>query len=456
MQSHKAAARVLADYAAALRVDDIPTDVMRLAKDCVIDTVAAAVYGGQSAAGRIIVRHVRGQAGPCHVLGSGELPVSAEQAALANGVLAHALELDSLRKPGAGVHPGAVLVPAALAAAQERGGSGPALLAAIVAGCEVLFRIGRATKHSAESRGFHAPGLTGPFGAAIAAGRIYGLDAAGLAQAMGIAGSLSAGLLEFAASGEGGMVKRLHLGRAAAAGITAARLAEAGFTGPQTVLEGEHGFLQAYCADTDAAVLTTGLGREFETRRICFKAYACHITAHGPVHAVRTLQAQHGFTGAEVTEVEVEGTPKMAALHAERAPADLVAAQYSIAFCAAAALLHDPADPATFTGTLEDAGVRDLCRRVQVLGTGGFASKWATRTRVRLRDGRMFVAETDDVPGCPAMPFDAGQRRGKFLALTARLGPMAGTLLDRLERIEDEPDLAWLSGTVGQRSHVEA
>lgn len=466
MRAKATAASVLAGYAAALRYRDLPAEVLRRAKDCVIDTVAAAAYGHAAPAGRIIVQYAlrRRQAGTagggarCRILGAAVPPVGAEQAALVNGALAHALELDSLRKPGAGVHPGAVLVPAALAVAQEEGLGGRALLAAIVAGCEVLFRIGKATRHSAEARGFHAPGLTGPFGAAVAAGRLLRLDADAMRNALGIAGSLGGGLLEFAASGDGGMVKRLHLGRAAAAGVMAARLAQAGFTGPASVLEGEHGFLQAYCAETDPAALTSGLGERFETLTTCFKAYACHITAHTPVHAVRLLRAEHGFTGQDVAAVQVEGTPKMAALHGNQHPADTVAAQYSIAFCVAAALLHDPADPAAFIETLPDPAVQDLCGRVQVLGTGGFASSWATRTRVRLRDGREFTAELDDVPGMPSEPFDAAQLRAKFLALTKTLGASAAPLLARLDAIENETDLAWLDAAPVPRraAHVEA
>jgi len=442
------AAESLGAYAAGLRYDDIPLDVLRRAKDCVIDTVAATVFGHHAPAGRIIARHVAGlsSGGACHVLGSGTPPVHAENAALANGTLAHALELDSLRKPGAGVHPGAVLVPAALAVAQEHRLGGKELLTAIVAGCEILFRIGKATKHTAEARGFHAPGLTGPFGAAIAAGHLLGLDAEQMTQALGIAGSMGGGLLQFAAQGEGGMVKRLHLGRAAAAGITAAKLARDGFTGPSGVLEGKMGFLHAYCTDTDPAALTAGLGESFETLKICFKRYPCHITAHTPVQAVADMQAAHGFSGADVAEVIVEGTPKMAAMHGNQAPADSVAAQYSIAFCVAAALLHNPHQPETFTGTAQaDPAVLDLCRRVQVQGNGGFASTWTTRTTLRLHDGRQFSATLENVPGMPALPFDTAQLRTKFLSLTGALGDGAEALLERLEHIEGEARLCWLA-----------
>lgn len=440
------AAAILASYASGLRFDDIPAEVVARARDCITDTVAAAVYGHAAPAGRIVAELYHGLGnGRSKVLGAaaGSVGTAAEAAALVNGTLAHALELDSLRQPGAGVHPGAVLVPAALAVAQEEGLSGQDLLTAIVAGCEVLFRIGRATRHSAEPRGFHAPGLTGPFGAAMAAGSLLRLDAERMTMALGIAGSLGGGLLEFAASGEGGMVKRLHLGRGAAAGVLAARLAQRGFTGPSSVLEGPHGFLHAYCAEMDVPSLTSGLGEEWETLKTCFKAYPCHITAHTPVEAVRQLQAEHRFDTADVDSVLVEGTPKMAKLHGNRHPGDPVAAQYSIAFCVAAALVHDPDDPATFTQTLDDARVAELCEHVEVSGTGGFASSWATRTTIRLRDGQSVTTELDVAPGFPARPFTLHQLQRKFLALTTALADQAG-LFDRLQRLEDEPSLLWL------------
>lgn len=451
----RTAAETLAAYAATLRYSDIPPEVLHRARDCVTDTVAACVFGHRAPAGQIISRLVRGPSrGKCHVLGGGFSPVRAEDAALANGTLAHALELDSLRKPGAGVHPGAVLVSAGLAVAQEQGLGGEALLTAIVAGCEVLFRIGKATRHTAESKGFHAPGLTGPFGAAVVAGHLLGLDAARMTQALGIAGSLGGGLLQFAAQGEGGMVKRLHLGRAAAAGITSARLAADGFTGPSGVLEGEMGFLRAYCAETDPPALTAGLGVDWETLKMCFKRYPCHITAHTPVQSVADLMAKHGFAGAEVASVVVDGSAKMAHMHGDQHPADTVAAQYSIAFCVAAALLHDPGVPETFTDVaLADPAVLDLCRRVRVTGDAGFASAWTTRTTITLQDGRCFSMVLDDVPGMPGMPFTQAQLGEKFIALTAALGPHASGLLARLARLEGEQALDWLDAAPAGGPH---
>ena len=236
----------LAEYAAALRYEDLPAPVAQQAKDCIIDTVAAAICGSALPWSRIVIDYAErtGPGGKSRILGRGSA-VQAPAAALANGALAHAFELDSLTRPGAGAHPGATVLPPALAVAQEKGADGRGLIAAFVAGNEVMIRIGRATGHTNEARGFHAPGTTGPFGATVTAGHLLGLDAGAMTNALGIAGSLCGGLLEFA-RGNGGMVKRLHLGRASEAGVLAASLAAGGFTGPRTVSKDNSGFSASF------------------------------------------------------------------------------------------------------------------------------------------------------------------------------------------------------------------
>ncbi|HVB15212.1 MAG TPA: MmgE/PrpD family protein, partial [Stellaceae bacterium] len=186
----------LAEYAAALRYEDLPPAVVACARDCIIDTVAACVCGSDKPWSRIVIDYAErtGPSGTSRILGRGT-SVQAPAAALANGALAHAFELDSLTRPGAGAHPGATVLPPALAIAQQEGAARPvggkALIAAFVAGNEVMIRIGRATGHTNEARGFHAPGTTGPFGAAVACAHLLGLDAGGMTNALGIAGSLA-------------------------------------------------------------------------------------------------------------------------------------------------------------------------------------------------------------------------------------------------------------------------
>jgi 2-methylcitrate dehydratase PrpD len=366
--------------------------------------------------------------------------VQAPSAALANGALAHAFELDSLTRPGAGAHPGATVVPPALAIAQERGADGRALIAAFVAGNEVMIRIGRATGHTNEARGFHAPGTTGPFGGAVAAGHLLGLGTAAMTNALGIAGSLCGGLLEFA-RGDGGMVKRLHLGRASEAGVLAASLAAAGFEGPRTVLEGEFGFLKVFCTRWDEADLTRGLGETYVVSTTVLKRYPCHATAHAAVRAVRDLQAEHGFTGAQVEAITVTGTERMVERHNILEPADLMLAQYSIPFSLALALHREARDPESWDETaLADPQIRALCRRVKLVPEpGGEHGGMASTVTITLADGRRLEGHAENGM------LEQGELADKFSRLTrAALGDRAPALYERLQRLEEEKNLDWI------------
>ncbi|WP_233235604.1 MmgE/PrpD family protein [Bordetella sp. LUAb4] len=462
------ASRQLAGFAARLRYEEIPVAVLERARACIIDTLACCVHGASlpwSAATAAYARRYGGN-GPCTLFGvpaacsirsgdpapatpgsgvgsgapahaGGAARVGAPAAALANGAAAHAFEQDSLRFPGAGVHPGATLVPALVAACQETGANGRQALTAFVAACEVLFRIGAATHHSSEKLGFHAPGLTGPYGAAIAAGLIHGLDADCLTQALGIAGSLSAGLLAFTKAGNGAMVKRLHLGRASEAGVVAAALAGEGYEGPDTILEGRYGFLETYCSDGEPGLLTRDLGDAWETLKICFKRYPCHVTAQAPIQALRGLMAQHGFGGADIDAVALGCSEKIVSHHDIRAPADIMAAQYSVPFCVALAQFRDPEDPAAFDAdALRDTAIRQACERITLTAQTGLPSAWSANLTLRLRDGRTLTTLADGFLGLPSQPLSAEDQRRRFLLRTS--GSIdAGTAGGWYERLQD-------------------
>jgi len=337
---------------------------------------------------------------------------------------------------------------AALAVAQERGFSGRELLTAFVAGSEVMFRIGHATKHTNEARGFHAPGTTGPFGAAAASGRLMGLDPVRMTNAFGIAGSCAGGLLEFAHSGDGAMVKRLHMGRAAEGGVLAASLAEEGFTGPSSVLEGEYGFLRVFCNDWDVADLTRGLGSTYFTLDIMLKRYPCHITAHNPVEATVDLRREHKFTGADVAAIVIAGNERMAKTNNIPAPRDLMLAQYSIPFSVALSLYRDPIDPRSFDeAAVHDPAILDLAARTKVLAVAGQErSDLAATVTIRLKDGRELSRRVTNFKGTPGRPLDREELREKFLLLTQRLPrERMNALFDRLQAIENEKTLDWLN-----------
>lgn len=436
------AAQELAAFAAGLRLQDVPEDALRRARACIADTVGCAVYGASLPWSKQVAAVARAYGGgPCDIFGSAGASVPAPFAALANGAAVHAFEQDSLRFPGAGVHPGAALVPVIAAACQETGADGATALRAFVAGCEVLFRIGAATHHSSEKLGFHAPGLTGVFGGAIAAGLVYGLDATALTGALGTAGSMSGGLLAFSKANGGSEVKRLHMGRACEAGVLAARLAQQGFFGPETVLEGRFGFLEAYCRDSEPALLTAGLSSDWETRRICLKRYSCHVTAQAPLQALRALMVEHSFSAEDVAELQLECSPKVISHHDIRMPVDIMQAQYSVPFCLALGLHRDPLQPSSFDeSALRDPGILKACARVQLNSNTALPTPWSARLAVVLRQGRRIETDAFTFRGMPGDELDVAEEIGRFDTLCASLGLAAsGVLYAQLARLEAQP-----------------
>jgi 2-methylcitrate dehydratase PrpD len=432
----------LAEYAAGLRYEDLPAAVVAAARDCIIDTVAACICGSDKPWSRIVIDYAlkSGSGGNSRILGQGGA-VQAGAAALANGALSHAFELDALTRPGAGAHPGGTVLPPSLAVAQQEGKSGRDLIAAFVAGNEVMIRIGRATGHTNEARGFHAPGTTGPFGAAVACGHLLSLDAEKMANALGIAASLAGGLMEFS-QGDGGMVKRLHLGRASEAGVLAASLAAAGFTGPRTAVEGKYGFLNVFCTEYDTSHLTRGLGSDYVTLSAVLKRYPVHATAHAAVRAVRDLQAEHGFAGNEAGSITVTAGARMIERNNILEPPDLMLAQYSIPFCVALALFREARDPESYDeGALADPQIRALTRRVKLVPEeGGGHGGGGTTVTVTLRDGRELRHHVD------SGLLELGELPDKFTRLCRGVLGEAGAaaLYERLQRLEHEPRLDWL------------
>ena len=439
----------LADYAASCRYQDIPPDVVDRAKQCITDTIAAVIFGYDLPWSRMVVAFAakNGAGGNSRILGLGAPRVNAPAAALANGALAHAFEMDNLTWPSTGVHPGATLLTSGLAVAQERGIGGRELITAFVTGAEVMIRIGRATKHSNEGRGFHAPGTTGPFGAASACGRLMGFDTERMRNALGIAGSLACGLLEFARAGNGAMVKRLHLGRAAESGVLAASLAGESFTGPASVLEGEFGFLRVFCgSEFDPHELTNGLGDSYATRSIMLKRFPCHVTAHTSVQAILDLRAEHGYAAADVASIHIAGNDKMARVNNIPSPADIMMAQYSIPFCVALAHVRDPRDPRSFDeGTLREPHIRSLAERVTITIAKDRPTPLAAEVTVALKDGRVLSRCVAAFKGTPEQPLDQGELREKFLLLTRHCNAHdMGEMFDRLQNLERESNLDWI------------
>ena len=415
------AAQTLADFAVGLRYEDIPVEVIERAKDCVIDTVAACTLGAELPWTKTVIGYAQRNSAPgeCSVLGTA-IKVRAPFACLANGAAAHAFELDALCEPSVGIHPSAALAVPALAVSQGRKKTGRDFLAALVAGYEVLYRIGDAARHSIEKVGFHSPGVVGVYGTAVVVGRLFGIDAKQMASAFGIAGSMSSGLMEF--SRTGGMVKRLHLGRAAEGGFMAAVLARDGYTGPAGVFEGKFGFLNVYCREADAARLTRNLGSTWHVMKTKIKRYACHATAQVPVTLALELKAKHGVAGDDVARISIAANEKTVSQHAINKPRDMTMMQYSVPFSTALALYLDPTDPRVFSeASLNDPKIRALAQsaRVELLAAASDYASSACRVTLHLKNGKELCAEGHDFKGTPTMPLSRPELLEKFLKLTA-------------------------------------
>lgn len=441
------AARTLGEFAVALTYDGIPREVIERAKDCVIDTAAACIFGAELPWSKTVIEFAKRNSatGECSVLGT-PIKVRAPFACLSNGATAHAFELDCLCEPSVGIHPSAALAVPAMAVSQGRKKSGKELIAAVVAGYEVLYRIGDAARHSIEKNGFHSPGVVGPYGTAVVVGRMFEIDAAQMANAFGIAGSTSSGLMEF--SKTGGMVKRLHLGRAAEGGFMAAVLARDGYTGPEGVFDGKFGFLNTFCTDGDPARLTKNLGSDWHVMKNKIKRYACHSTAQVPVTLALELKSKHGLSGDDVGKISIAANEKTVTQHAINEPHDLTMAQYSVPFCVATAFYRDPLDPRVFSeGTLNDPKIRALCKGAVVeplKSASGFLSQ-ACRVTLKLRNGKELTMEGHDFKGTPTMPLTREELRDKFLKLTSHKDrKKAEQLFSRLADLEKVTDFSKL------------
>lgn len=439
----------LARFAVGLNYRQIPEEAIERAKACILDTLAVSLYGSTKPWSRTVSGFIRdtGLRGRSTIFGEG-LSAQPAQATLANGVMAHAFELDNVRQPGAGVHPGATAFLPAFAMAEDKKADGKSLLTAFVAACEVVSRIGVAAGNSLERRGFHAPGLTGTFGGAIAAGRLLKLNDKKMVNALGIAGSYSGGLIEFSRCQDGAMVKRLHLGKAAEGGVTAALLASRGFAGPESVLEGKFGFCQTYSDSPEISYLTHRLGRDFETMNIGIKRCACHINAHAPIEALQELRAETGFVPEEVREIVVSGIEKLVTHHAIYKPKDLMMAQYSIPFCVALSLYFDPTDPESFNeAKLKDKKILAMMRKVKLKVDHEIEDKgWdrAARVSIVLSNKKRLSKLVIHFKGTPRNPMTQVDVQDKARKLTRALlsARHLERLVDSVNKLEKIADVS--------------
>lgn len=412
------AARQLAGWAVSLGLADIPEPTLEVAREHLIDTLGcglAALGVGEGLAGLNIAEQV-GTAKGATAIGV-QAPVSTTAAALANGMLCHALDFDDTHEASL-CHIGTVVVPAALAVAQVMGASGGELLAAVVAGSEIVARIGMGATGGFHRRGFHPTGICGVFGAAAAACRLRHLDVDTTTQAFGLAGSMASGIFEYLA--DGSPTKPLHAGWASQGGVQAAALAAAGARGPETVLEGRFGVYATH-VDMQPTIHAQlrDLGERWEVDRVALKPYpACHWT-HAPVDAA--VAATEGLRVSEIERLTVRipdsGVPIVIdPLDAKRRPATAYDAKFSLPWCIAARLTLGQLDVRSFTDAhLRDPAILELADRIEHGRWHGEPAMSPFAGIVEVNTGSDMRVERCEAPrGSSQMPLSSNEVLAKF------------------------------------------
>jgi 2-methylcitrate dehydratase PrpD len=415
------AARRLAEWAEGVSPDTVPPLVMANAALRVLDTIGCALAGAREEhVPAVLGLASRWGAGGASTIWGSALSVAPPQAALANGALAHGLDFDDTHADSV-CHVSSVVAPAVLALAESERLSGRVALAALVAGSEAMIRIGMAAPGGFHERGWHATAVCGVFGAALAAGKCLGLDAGRLTAALGIAASMASGVMEFLE--DGSWVKRMHPGWAAQSGIQAAVLAQQGFTGPATALEGRLGFYRAALGECpDVAKQLDSLGVEWETLRSSFKLYPCCHLNHAYLDAVVRLRRDEGLRAEQVAEVEClvpagEVPIVCEPVEAKRRPRTPYDAKFSLAFCVAAALRDGRVGIGAFTEeSVRNPRLLGLADRVRfsVDASSRYPETFPGWVRVRLQDGGTMEAREESQRGGPDRPIAFDEVIAKF------------------------------------------
>jgi 2-methylcitrate dehydratase PrpD len=410
----------LAHRIATLRYEDLPADVIAIAKHCVLDWVAVAVQGTREPLVTILAEQVAAEGGSeCATLIGRSRGATPRQAALVNGAASHALDYDDVNIRMMG-HPTAGILSASMALAESRGASGRDLIVAFVAGYETACEIGEIVSPSHYARGFHATGTVCTFGAAAACAHLCGLDGSAVATALGIAGTQAAGLKSMFAT----MCKPLHAGKAGESGLLAAELAARGFNSRIDVLECENGFVATH-ADGVRPLhqFSSGSGR-YHIADNLFKYHAsCHQT-HAAIEALRALQAEHDFSCSDVVKVTLRHDVGADSICNIACPASGLEIKFSLRMIAALALAGvDTAEVVSFSDAkARDPGLQALRDRVEVT----FARDWPlTRSEVTVQvaDGRVLEGSHDS--GMPEK--DLGRQQMRLLAkFRSLVGPVFG------------------------------
>jgi 2-methylcitrate dehydratase PrpD len=437
MAAGRAVAEIFAAWASGLEQTAIPETARAVASNALLDVAGLCIAARDTDYIRATLAAWDAE-GACTALGHGR-GLDAAGAALINGTAAHGEDFDDSFE-GTPVHASAVVLPAVLAAAERYGGAGADVLRGDVVGTELMCRLALVAPTAIHRAGFHPTAVIGALGAAAGVGATLRLSPQHLTSALGIAGSMASGIIEYLA--EGTWTKRLHAGWAAQAGLRAALLGREGFLGPRTVLEGEHGFFRAFGTpgiEPDYRFVTEGLGEQWQMARIAFKPYACGTMLHPFIDCAIRL-ASDGVAAADVREVVCrvgEGPVHRLwePLAEKQKPTTAYSAKFSGPFAVALGLIEQAAGMEQFA----DARVRDpdllgLAAKVryEVDPDNAYPRNYTGDVRAVLADGSVREAHQPYLRGGVREPLRRAEILAKFRA-NAAYGGLAESRIRELE-----------------------
>jgi 2-methylcitrate dehydratase PrpD len=445
----------LSAFCANIRLEKLPPEVVNRARFLVLDLVGNIVrarHDAESTDSFVNTVRAMGMAnGNFGVFGDSARYTPAG-AAFLNGALAHSLDFDDTHAAGS-LHPGAPVIPAALAAGEMVGASGADVLAGIIAGYEVTCRVALALPAGDHyNRGFHPTATCGAFGAAAAAARVFGLDADGVAGAMGTVLSQCAGSLQFLANGA--WTKRSQVGWAAVNGLMAATLVREGFKGASEALEGKHGFMRAYAPNPTPERAVQDLGVVFELMNTAVKPYPSCRYGHAGIDAALALRAANDLLPQEITAIRL-GLPRSGMLlvgeppEKKANPLNVVDGQFSGPFVISAALATGAMGWDSYK-LLNDPTIRALLPKVACVFDPEIEAEFPTNMSGKLTieaRGQIFEQKVVVPKGEPSNFLTENELRAKFAGLTVSvLGTeRSAKLADAVLGIDKSNDISGLA-----------
>lgn len=414
--------RVIAEFAANLQFDDIPTNVIRRCEDLLLDTLGSMYAGSTEPPVQKIAAFAKEQGpgdGSAQLIPSGK-KTSPYFAAMVNAAAAHMVEQDDLHNSSV-FHPACVVFPPALAMAQDLGADGKTLLTACVVGYEVGIRVGEFLGRS-HYKIFHTTATAGTIAAAVTVGRLLGLNTEQMQDALGSAGTQAAGLWEFLKTAADS--KQLHTAKAAANGLMAASLAAKGFSGAEDIFEGEKGMGNAFSQSPRADKLVDGLGQRWALLETSFKYHASCRHTHPAADALWALMQKNNLAADDIAEVKTfVHQAAIDVLGAVDKPQSVHQSKFSMGTVLGVLAYNGFAGLDEFERALGDERIDAFRQKVSMTldpeVDGAYPEKWLGKVAVKSKDGREFTHFVTDPKGDPGNTLSRDEIEAKVKRLVA-------------------------------------